>query len=375
VKKLRAVAVKEVRQVLRDPLSLVMLLGLPAFMLVLYGFALNFDVRHVKLAVQDEDRSAASRELIATFVNSTYFDVVATPEPGADLAALTERGVARAVLVIPLGYGDQLQAGRRAAVQLLLDGADSTTASTILGYAAALITDVNSEELRRTLLAGGARQGPPVIAYEPRVWYNPELRSTQFLVPGLIGYLLMLTAVLSTALSVVREKERGTMEQLRVAPLRTAELILGKTLPYLVISLLTAVVILGTARVLFDVRVRGSYLALFAATLLYLVGALAFGIFISTVAESQAVAFQMGMLTSLLPAILLSGFIFQIRSMPGWLQAVTHIVPARYYLVILRGIILKGSGLGPYLDQMAFLAVFALVFMVLASVRLAREAA
>jgi ABC-2 type transport system permease protein len=260
-------------------------------------------------------------------------------------------------------------------VQLLLDGADSTTASTILGYAAALIADVNSEELRRTLLAGGARQSPPVIAYEPRVWYNPELRSTQFLVPGLIGYLLMLTAVLSTALSVVREKERGTMEQLRVAPLRTAELILGKTLPYLVISLLTAVVILGTARVLFDVHVRGSYLALFAATLLYLVGALAFGIFISTVAESQAVAFQMGMLTSLLPAILLSGFIFQIRSMPGWLQAVTHIVPARYYLVILRGIILKGSGLGPYLDQMAFLALFALLFMVLASVRLAREAA
>src|SRR5262245_40050137 len=375
MKKLRAVAVKEVRQVLRDPLSLVMLLGLPAFMLVLYGFALNFDVRHVRLAVQDEDRSSASRELISTFVNSTYFDIVATPDPGDDLEALTERRVALAVLVIPHGYGDDLQAGGTATVQLLLDGADSTTASTVLGYASALISDVNSEELRRTVLSGGAREAPPVIAYEPRVWYNPELRSTQFLVPGLIGYLLMLTAVLSTALSVVREKERGTMEQIRVAPLRTAELILGKTLPYLVISLLTAAVILGTARLLFDVRVRGSYLALFAATLLYLIGALAFGIFISTVAESQAVAFQMGMLTSLLPAILLSGFIFQIRSMPGWLQAVTHIVPARYYLVILRGIILKGSGLGPYLDQMAFLAVFALLFMVLASVRLAREAA
>ncbi len=375
MKKLRAVAVKEVRQILRDPLSLVMLLGLPAFMLVLYGFALNFDVRHVRLAVQDEDRSADSRELIATFVNSTYFDVVATPEPGADLEALTARRVAKAVLVIPHGYGEDLRARRPAAVQLLLDGADSTTASTILGYASALVGDLNSEELRRTLLSSGGRELASPIAYEPRVWYNPELRSTQFLVPGLIGYLLMLTAVLSTALSVVREKERGTMEQLRVAPLRTAELILGKTVPYLAISLLTAVVILVTARVLFDVRVRGSYLALFAATLLYLIGALAFGIFISTVAESQAVAFQMGMLTSLLPAILLSGFIFQIRSMPGWLQAVTHLVPARYYLVILRGIILKGTGLGPYLDQMAFLAAFAVFFMALASVRLAREAA
>lgn len=373
MRKLRAVALKEVRQVLRDPLSLMMLVGLPAFMLVLYGFALNFDVRHVALAVQDEDRSAASRELVAAFVNSTYFDLVATPEAGDDLARLTERRLARAVLVVPAGYARDLRAGRSAQVQLLLDGADASTAATVLGYASALIEDLNGQELRRTAVASGA--GPPVspIAYQPRVWYNPELRSTQFLVPGLIGFLLMLTAVLSTALSIVREKERGTMEQLRVAPLHTAQLILGKTLPYLVISLLTALLILVTARWLFDVRVKGSYLALFAATLLYLVGALAFGIFISTVAQTQALAFQMGLLTSLLPAILLSGFIFQIRSMPLPLQVVTHLVPARYYLVILRGIILKGASLGPYLDQVGYLALFALVFMALAAVRLARE--
>jgi ABC-2 type transport system permease protein len=351
-----------------------MLIGLPAFMLVLYGFALNFDVRHVALAVQDEDRSAASRELVAAFVNSTYFDVVATPEAGEDLGRLTERRIARAVLVVPTGYARDLGAGRPAQVQLLLDGADASTAATVLGYAAGLVEDLNAQELRRTVVAAGAGQPAAPIAYEPRVWYNPELRSTQFLVPGLIGFLLMLTAVLSTALSVVREKERGTMEQLRVAPLHTAELILGKTLPYLVISLLTALLILVTARALFDVRVKGSYLALFAATLLYLIGALAFGIFISTVAQTQALAFQMGLLTSLLPAVLLSGFIFQIRSMPAWLQAVTYLVPARYYLVILRGIILKGASLDPYLDQVGFLALFALVFMVLAAVRLAREA-
>lgn len=371
--KLRAVAVKEIRQILRDPLSLVMLLGLPAFMLVLYGFALNFDVRHVRLALQDEDHSARSRELAATFVNSTFFDVVATPAPGADLERLTEKRVVLAVLVIPHGFAEALAAGRTAQVQLLVDGADASTAATVLGYAQAIVADLNAQELQCTVVRSGRLASPP-IAYEPRVWYNPELHSTQFLVPGLIGYLLMLTAVLSTALSVVREKERGTMEQIRVAPLRTAELILGKTLPYLAVSLLTAVVILATARVLFDVRVKGSYLALFAATLLYLVGALAFGIFISTVAETQAVAFQMGMLTSLLPAILLSGFIFQIRSMPGWLQVLTYVVPARHYLVILRGIILKGSGLGPYWNQMGLLAVFALAFLGLASVRLAREA-
>jgi ABC-2 type transport system permease protein len=375
MRKLRAVAVKEVRQILRDPLSLVMLLGLPAFMLVLYGFALNFDVRHVRLAVQDEDRSAASRELVAAFVNSTYFDVVATPAVGEDLGRLTERRTAHAVMVIPIGYGRDLRAGRSAPVQFLVDGADASTASTVLGYASALVEDLNARELRRGVAAaaGGGGLSSPPIAYEPRVWYNPELRSTQFLVPGLIGFLLMLTAVLSTALSVVREKERGTMEQLRVAPLHTAVLILGKTLPYLVLSLLTAALILGTARLLFDVQVRGPYLALFAATLLYLVGSLAFGIFISTVAQTQALAFQMGLLTSLLPSVLLSGFIFQIRSMPGWLQAVTYLVPARYYLVVLRGIILKGASLGPYLDQVGFLALFALAFLTLAAVRLARE--
>jgi ABC-2 type transport system permease protein len=183
----------------------------------------------------------------------------------------------------------------------------------------------------------------------------------------------MLTAVLATALSVVREKERGTMEQLRVAPLGTGELILGKTLPYLAISLVAAILILVAARLLFGVEVKGSYVALFVATLLYLVGALGLGILISTMAESQAMAFQGGLLVSLLPAVLLSGFIFQIRSMPGWLQVLTHLVPARYYLVILRGIILKGTGLGPYWDQMGYLALFAAGTLALASLRLVRK--
>ena len=165
--------------------------------------------------------------------------------------------------------------------------------------------------------------------------------------PGLIGFLLMLTAVLSTALSVVREKERGTMEQIRVSPVRTAELILGKAAPYLVISLLATAIILLAARVLFDVVVRGSYLDLFVATLLYLMGALGFGLLISTIADTQAVAFQIGLLTSLLPAILLSGFIFPIRTMPAVLRAMTNLVPARHFLVVLRGIILKGAGLEP----------------------------
>ena len=232
MRRIAAIARKELRQLGRDPLSLVMLLGLPAFMLVLYGYALNFDVRHVALAVQDRDYSAESRRLIAAFVNSTYFDVVATPAPGADLGLLTERLQAKAILVIPEGFSADLGGGRVAPVQLLLDGADATTATTILGYANGLIAQANARIVADTLAHIGVALGPGV-AYEPRVWYNPELESTQFLVPGLVGFLLMLTAVLATALSVVREKERGTMEQLRVAPLRTWELIVGKTLPYL----------------------------------------------------------------------------------------------------------------------------------------------
>jgi ABC-2 type transport system permease protein len=192
-------------------------------------------------------------------------------------------------------------------------------------------------------------------------------------VPGLIGFLLMLTAVLATALSVVREKERGTMEQLRVAPLRTWELILGKTLPYLAISYLAAIIILVAARLLFDVRVEGSSLALFVATLVYLFGALGLGVLISTIADTQALAFQISLITSMLPALLLSGFIFQIRSMPLFLQAITYLVPARYYLVILRGVILKGTTLEPYWDQFLALVVFAVVMVTLASVRLARR--
>jgi ABC-2 type transport system permease protein len=374
VNRLRAVVLKEVRQVRRDPFSLMMLIALPAFMLVLYGFALNFDVRHVRLAVQDRDRSAASRELVASFTHSTYFDLVATPAPGEDLEALLEHRAAWAVLVIPEGYGRDLAAGRAAPVQLLLDGADSTTAQTVLGYARALVSEQNASLALELLARHGQRRAPPLVL-EPRILFNPELESTKFLVPGLIGFLLMLTAVLSTALSVVREKERGTMEQLRVAPLRTWELILGKTVPYLGISLLATLIILLAARVLFGVEIRGPYLDLGVAVLLYLFGALGFGLLISTIANTQALAFQAGLIASMLPAILLSGFIFQIRIMPEWLQAVTYLVPARYFLVILRGIILKGEGLATYWPQVGALVLYGAATVALASMRLARREA
>lgn len=369
LKKVWAVARKELLQSARDPLSLGLLLGVPTMMLLLYGYAVNFDVRHVRLAVQDLDKTRASRELTASFVNSTYFDLVADLPAGADLQRLTEERTARAILVIPEGTGRDLAAGRTAAVQLILDGVDSNTATTVLGYASALLAAANAGRLAE---AGGQVQLAP-IDFEPRVWYNPELKSTRFLVPGLIGFILMLTAVLSTAISVVREKERGTMEQLRVTSLRPGELILGKTLPYLGISLIATALILVAARFLFGIAVAGPYLHLFFATLVYLIGALGLGLLISSIADTQAMAFQTGALASMLPAIFLSGFIFPIRAMPVPLQLVSHLVPARYFNVVLRGVILKGAGLESYPRDMAFLVLYAVAVLALAYFRISRR--
>jgi len=368
LRKIWAIARKEARQASRDPLSLAMLLGLPTIMLLMYGYAINFDVRHVRLAVRDLDKSEESRSLVASFVNSTYFDMVADVPAGADVDLITETRVAKAVLAIPEGFARTLAQGRTATVQLLLDGADANTATTVLGYATALAADAN---LRRYTERTGIEVVP--VGYEPRVFYNPELRTTQFLVPGLVGFILMLTAVVSTALSVVREKERGTMEQLRVTSLTAGELLVGKTLPYLAISLMATVIILTAARVLFGVVIRGPYLDLFVATLIYLVGALGWGLLVSSIAETQALAFQVGMVTSMLPAIFLSGFIFPIRSMPWPVEMLTYAVPARYFLVIIRGIILKGAGLASYWEDVAFLVLYATLVMSLAYLRLRRR--
>ena len=372
MKKTWAVALKELRQVRRDPYTLLMLLAFPAFMVLIYGYALNFDVKHVPMAVEDSDKSAASRDLVASFVNSTYFDRVADLPAGADLERMTEMREAKAILVIPERFSEDLAAGRTGRIQMILDGTDATTASTVLGYAAAIVAEANLEIVSRAFRAAGSGE-VPAIRYEPRVWYNPELRSTNFLVPGLMGFILLLTAVVSTALSVVREKERGTMEQLRVTSLRPGQLVFGKTIPYLGISLVASVIIVVAAQVLFGVRVRGPYLDLFIVTLIYLVGALGFGLLVSSISISQAMAFQVGAVSSMLPAIFLSGFIFPIRSMPQVLQWVTYAFPTRYYLVVVRGIMLKGAGAFIYWEQMLFLAIYAAVVFGLAYVRLSRD--
>jgi ABC-2 type transport system permease protein len=365
-----AVARKEMRQIARDRRTLLILLFVPAFFLLVYGYALNFDIRHVRIAVQDNDRSTASREVISSFVNSGYFDLYAEVANEAELSRVLDRNEARAVLVIPQRFGADVVAGRPTSVQFIVNGDNANTATTVVGYATGLVGATSARyELQARL---GSLSGP-LLNVEPRVFYNPELRSTLFLVPGLIAYIAMLTAVVSTALSIVREKEAGTMEQVRMSPIGPVPYILGKTAPYFVVSLLSAMGIVLAAMVMFDMPMRGSWFVLLAVISLFLVGALGLGLFISSLAETQQVAFQIALLSSFLPTLMLSGFIFPIASMPEFLQVVTRIVPARYFLVALRGIVLKGTGPGVFWADLVALAVFAFLILGLASLRLRRQ--
>ena len=363
-----AVARKEFRQIVRDTRTLMILLFVPAFFLLLYGYALNFDLRNIALGVDDRDRTPESRSIISAFVQSGYFDLVAMVD-GDGTTAMMERNEVHVVLVMPSGLGRALQSGRPAPVQVLLNGDNANTATTVMNYALTILREESATYQARP--DGTPR--PPLLSVEQRVWYNPQLRSTLFLVPGLIAYIAMITAVVSTALSVAREKERGTMEQVRMAPLGAAAFVVGKSIPYFVISLASALGIIFVSMVLFDMPMRGSWFTLLLALSLFLIGALALGLFISSVAETQQVAFQLALLASFLPTLMLSGFIFPISSMPPFLQVVTYAVPARYFLIALRGIVLKGAGVGTFWVELVALAVYATVMLTLASARLRRQ--
>ena len=363
-----AVYRKELRQISRDRRTLMILAFIPAFFLLLYGYALNFDIRNIALAVEDRDGTSESRALVSAFTNSGYFDLVATVYSPDEVERLLDLNTARAVLVIPEGFSRDLLSGRTALVQVLIGGDNANTATTVVGYALSILRETSS-------FAPGRVQIASPLAVEPRIWYNPELRSTLFLVPGLIAYIAMITAVASTALSIVREKEMGTMEQVRMAPIGTFAFVVGKTIPYFFIALISAALIILAAMALFGLPMRGDWLGLLAALSLFLVGALATGLLISTIADSQQVAFQVALLVSLLPTLILSGFIFPISSMPYALQLVTNLVPARYFLLALRGIVLKGAPLASLAMPLTAMAIYAAAMLSLASLRLSRSRA
>jgi ABC-2 type transport system permease protein len=373
-----AVSRKEFRQISRDRRTLVILAFVPAFFLLVFGYALNFDVRNVALAVEDRDGSSESRALISAFVNSGYFQLVAVVHDAREAERLLDRNDARAVLVIPEGFARDVTTGVTPEVQVIIDGDNANTATAVVGYATSILQTAGAEYAAQAALSAHAAGGPAQvmpISVEPRIWYNPELRSALFLVPGLIAYLMMLMSVTSTALSIVRETETGTIEQVRMAPVGTLSFILGKTVPQFIISLVSAALVFLAAQVLFDLPMRGNWFTLGAVLSIYLLGALATGLLVSTIADTQQLAFQVALLVSLLPTLMLSGFIFPITSMPEFLQVVTRIVPARYFLVALRGIVLKGTALPQLLPEFGALALYATVVLGLASLRLSRARA
>jgi ABC-2 type transport system permease protein len=373
VKRIRPVVIKEFRQIRRDPRSLIVLLVFPGLLVLFIGYALNFDVKHISFAAFDQDKTSTSREFIRSFSNTEYFDFNYSVESYREVDALLDEGKALIAIVIPTNFSKNLLGGRDAAIQLLVDGANSNTATTAISYASAII-QTYSTKLASKVLARSGREVYLPIDFRPKIWYNPELLTAKFLVPGLIGFLLMLSAVISTSLSVVKEKERGTMEQIMVSPLHTIEVTLGKTLSYLILALLASALVLVVGFLFFDISIRGSLFWLYTGILIFLLGALGQGLLISTIAQTQQVAFMISVFSSLLPALLLSGFVFPIRSMPIVLQVISNLMPAKFFLVVLRSVILKGAGLSAFWDQLVFMAVFAAGMITISSMRLLRKA-
>jgi ABC-2 type transport system permease protein len=281
---------------------------------------------------------------------------------------LLDDGEVRLVLVLPPDFSDRLLAHDAVSAQMLVDGMDASAATTVVGYAQAVTLQYSQKIILQTLSKIGRGNYLP-INYEARVWYNPELKSAKFLVPGLIGFILAITCVIATALSIVKEKERNTVEQINVSPVRSLDFIVGKLVPYALISLVAAALVLLAAYALFDVVIKGSIILLFFSTLLFIIAALSIGLLVSTVSDSQQVAFQIAAIVSIVPTVVLSGFVFPIRSMPWWLQILSNITPAKFYLVILRSIILKGVGLSAFWEQGVYLLLYATVLLAISTFR------
>ena len=373
IKRIRPIVIKEFRQIRRDKRSLGVLLVFPALLVLLIGYALNFDVKHISVAVFDQDKTPTSREFVRSFSNSEYFDFNYSVENYSEISKLLDEEKAMIAVVIPPDFSSNLLGGKNATLQILVDGSNSNTATTAIGYINAVVQTYSQNIAIATLARYGKEPYVPVNV-QPRVWYNPELLSAKFLVPGLIGFILMLSAVVSTSLSVVREKERGTMDQMMVSRLQTVEIILGKTMSYLIIALLASVLVLLIGYVFFDISIRGSFFWLYVAIFIFLLAALGQGLLISTVAQTQQVAFIISVFTTLLPSLILSGFIFPIRSMPVALQVISNLSPPKFFLVALRDIILKGVGPAAFWDQLVYMSIFAAVTLGISSVRLLKKA-
>ena len=364
LRRTRAMARKELKHIVRDPRSLFMALAQPLLLLLLFGYALNLDVDRIPTLVYDANRSAKSRELIQRFQGSRFFEIRGFVDDPNAIERAIDRGRALMGIVIPQDYSERIEASEKAEVQILIDGSDSNTASIALGYVSSLIRSY-SFELRSQVhnRRAGWKLDIPVDA-RLRVWYNSTLESKNYVVPGLIAVILMIIAALLTSLTIAREWEMGTMEQLLSTPLRPPEIVLGKMLAFFVVGVMDALIAILVGIFIFEVPFRGDVLLLGTTTCVFLFGSLCWGILLSAITKSQLLAYQMGIVSSFLPSFILSGFVWAIENMPPVIQAITHLIPARYFVTILKGIFLKGVGLEILWVELLFLIAFAgLVFL------------
>ncbi|HVZ64085.1 MAG TPA: ABC transporter permease [Lacunisphaera sp.] len=357
---------KEFRSIFRDPRMRMVIIGVPLIQTLVFGYAVSLDVRHVRLAVVDRDQTPASRALIARFTGSSYFDAIARTPDFAAARALVDAGDAAAILQVNAGYERDLRGGRPAAVQLVVDGSDSNTARFVVNYAqqigAAANTDFLFDQLRRRV---GAAPAGGQVTLAARAWFNADLESRDYYVPGVIAMLVMLLSLMLTSMAIVREKEVGTIEQIMVTPIRPVEFILGKCAPFAVIGFVNTAMVTAIALLWFQIPFRGSFLLLLLGVALFLLSTLGVGLFISTVSQTQ----QQAMMTTFFfffPALLFSGFIFPIANMPPVIQWLSLLDPLRYMLVVIRGVFLKGVGFDVLWTQFAALAALGVVVMTFA---------
>lgn len=370
--KIFAVSKKELLQIKRDKRSLLIIFVLPVSLLILFGYAITLDVNNIKISVYDNDRSLISRDFINSFSGSGYFTVVSNIENDKDINEVLDKGIAQCVIVIPYDFQKKIDNDEKAEVQFLIDGIDASTATIIINYVNAATRTYSRKIINEFLLSKGMELYNPLDP-EPQFWYNKDLNTTKFFIPGLIAMILIIISVILTSISLVREKEFGTIEQIKVSPVSTLALIIGKIVPYLFISLLIAFLILLMGYILFGVEVKGNYGELFFGTVCYLLATLSMGVFISTIAESQQVAFQIAMLISQLPTVILSGFLFPIESMPYPIQILSYITPAKYYIIILRDILIKGVGIELFAKEILSLLLFAVILVSLSILKTSRE--
>jgi len=375
LERLKYMLIKEFLQIFRDPRMRAVILMVPIVQVLIFGYAVTTDVRHIRTAIFDLDNSPSSRDLVARFEGSGHFDLIRRLHSDTEVREVIQSGEAKAVLRLNRGFGDDLLGGRTARAQIILDGSDSNTASIILGYSSRIAMAFNSRILvDRFARSSGTRLDTEPVALASRAWFNPNLESRNFFVPGVIAQLVMIISIVLSSMAIVREREIGTMEQIMVTPMGRMEFILGKTLPFALIGYLDVVLISVVAVFWFDIPLLGSLPALFLATGLYLLSTLGVGLLISTTCRTQQQA-MMSTFFFIMPAILLSGFIYPIANMPLGIQWVTYLNPLRHFLIIIRGIFLKGQGVQLLWPQMLALALLGTALLSMAAGRFRKTSA